>query len=917
MPLQSILAPLLLSGLLAGAAAAQTIVITTPPPGSQTPTPSTEIEGFVIDPLESVDEVFFRTRYVDGSICPPIASNGAYTPGVLGWSYDVTWDGSGLGTFKGRIKWLDQGNNFMDFYLPTDTLGSPNYTQSIVLQTATVNPTDIVANIHPVQRTIDVTDVSGSVGELAFRVDLLNTTAAQNYDIDLEAQVTMPDGTVVDLPMGGPGNPSAPFTVVPGDFTHTSVINQAAMTWSFPLDQAPFPQPIQQGLYHMEVFVYDGPSLIYFDEDIDFHVTDRAGKPFRDVTALSGLDTVAFQGGNRPAASTCVAVFDYNGDGLTDLFFANPAADETFLAIGANWPYPGGRNWLMRNNGDGTFTDVTNTAGVAGDMDKASAGVSYGDVDNDGDMDLFVATRKRIPYLYRNNGDGTFTDVAQSSFGGGPTTQWWMSPRFGDVDEDGDLDLYVGKYMKGFDTTWELTGYENDMFRNEFEEGIMDPLSPGFPMFTKASANSGTNSDGVSLSNFFADVDRDGHTDMVLINDFGAFSVPNQLYMGDGTGVFTEEGAARGMDLRDFSMGGTLADLDGDGDQDMYSTNIGRNSLMVNDGSGHFTAGIDGSGAEADFMTLGPQADGVNLNNNWGAMAWDYDLDLDVDLYVVGADLFTGYNMPIAEVHPDNVFENDGTGSFTQVADVLGLDNSARGRGAALIDYDGDGDMDVIVPAENEGATLYRNDYVTSNHWLRLRPVTRRSAPGGFNTIFQVTAGGVMQDRELMAEMAHASQGDNMIHFGLGASTVAEVTAYWQRGGSTTLFAQAGDQEKVIYETVIEIEGEIDGTVQEGTTVDMTLYGPPGAIGIAAAADPAVPFGLPLPSGGMMDIWPNFSFFKVAFLNAAGQAPWVLGPVPGGGAYVGLEMDFQMVTLNPFTFVYDSKSGVSSVTVVP
>ena len=225
--------------------------------------------------------------------------------------------------------------------------------------------------------------------------------------------------------------------------------------------------------------------------------------------------------------------------------------------------------------------------------------------------------------------------------------------------------------------------------------------------------------------------------------------------------------------------------------------------------------------------------------------------------------------------------------------------------------------MDVVVPAENEGATLYRNDLDSPNHWLRLRPVTGRSAPGGFNTIFQVTAGGVTQDRELMAEMAHASQGDNMIHFGLGSNTVAEVTAHWQRGGSTTIFAQPGDVERLVHETVIDVNGEIDGTVQEGGLVSMTLHGPPGAIAIAAADDPAIPIGLPLPSGGAMDIWPNFAFFKVAFLNGAGTAPWTLGPVPVGQGYVGLGLDFQMVTLNPFTSVYETKSGLSSVTVVP
>ena len=908
------LVALAVASLLSGSLQAQSIVVTSPPPGSQTPIPSALVNGFVVDPLESVDEVFFRTRYNDGSLCPPIEKDGGTTPGSLGWGYAVTWNGAGLGTFEGRVKWLKSGTNFLDIYLPTDTLGSPNYSQSIVLQLAGVQPTDIVGNVHPVQRTIDVTDTLGADGEFAFRVDLINTTAAQSYTVDLTAKVTMPSGAIVDLPMGGPGQLKATYTIVPGDFSYTSVLDQAGMTFSFPLTQAPFPQPVQQGLYHMEVFVKSGPALIWFDEDVDFEVTDRTGKPFRDVTALAGLKDIAFQGGNRPAAGTCMAVFDYDGDGLTDMFFSNPAADETFLVIGSNWPFPGGHNYLMKNNGDGTFSDVTAVAGVTGDMTKASYGVCWGDLDSDGDLDLFVTNRKRQPFMYRNNGDGTFTDVAQGSFGN-PHTEWWMAPRFGDIDADGDLDLYVGKYMKTFSTTWELTGWVNDMYRNELVEGILDPLAPGFPMFTKINATSGTNSVGVTLGSFFFDSNRDGHLDLAVHNDFGAFSVPNQLYEGDGTGAFTDTSAARGYDVGEFSMGAAAGDFNGDGFLDVYSTSIGRNSMLMGDGAGNYTQGVLGSGAEGDFLTQGPQADGLNLNDNWGAMVWDYDLDMDTDLYVVGADLFTTFNMPIAEVHPDSVFGNDGTGSFTEEATNLGLNNGARGRGAALLDIDQDGDMDVVVPAENEGATLFRNDQVTSNHYLNLRPVTHRSAPGGFNTFFEVTAGGVTQVHELMAENAHASQGDNAYTFGLGANTSAQVTAHWQRGGSTTIFSQPADLTKEIHETVLEINGEIHGSVPETTFANLRLLGPPGAVGIATMNDPSIPFAFPLPSGGTLDIWPNFSFLKVAFLDGAGSAPWTLGPVPVG--YVGASFQFQMVTLNPFTFIYDSKSGVSTLTVVP
>ncbi|MEO0650052.1 MAG: hypothetical protein AAFZ65_05190, partial [Planctomycetota bacterium] len=151
------------------------VVILTPPPGSQTPLASAEIQGLVIPDqvIEPFDEVFVRTRYPDGTFNPPLASNGAYDPGVLGWSYAIDWDPlTGLGYFTGRAQWLDAGINFIDVYLPGDTLGAPNYTQQINYQQQAVNITDVVAGIHPVERTIDIVREDGSSGAIEFLVDL-------------------------------------------------------------------------------------------------------------------------------------------------------------------------------------------------------------------------------------------------------------------------------------------------------------------------------------------------------------------------------------------------------------------------------------------------------------------------------------------------------------------------------------------------------------------------------------------------------------------------------------------------------------------------------------------------------------------------------------------------------------------------
>lgn len=897
---------------LSSAAQAQTVFLTLPPPGTQTNLSSAEVAGIVLDPAESISEVFIRTRYPDGSVHPPVDERGVYNPGgILGWKLDIAWDGNGTGVFEGRARWMDQGTNFIDIYLPGSTLGSPDYTQTIVYQPQSVAPTAMVAGVHPVRRTVDVIDAAGASGRIEFLVDLINTTQGTTYNVDLEATVRLPDGSTVQLPMGGGANPSASYTVAPGDFSFTSVEDPVGMRFSFPLDQAPFPQPVQEGEYHMEVQVYEGPALVYEDEDVDFWVVDRAGKAYRDVTDLAGLDVVRLQGGNLPSSGNSVAVFDYNGDALPDLFFTNPSSANTFLPIGENWPYPGGTNWLMRNEGDGTFSDQSAAAGVEGNATTASYGATWGDIDRDGHLDLFVANRKRPPYVYHNQGDGTFIDRAQGSFGVN-TPVWWEVPRFGDYDADGDLDVYMGAYMDQFATTWQLTGYANKCFRNELSEGIDDPLVPGFPKFTALDPSVGLESEGLALASFWVDHDRNGTLDLAVFNDFGGFTLPNQLFEGDGAGGFSDVSATTGFDVREFSMGAVAADLDGDLDLDFYSTNMGRNSLLENQG-GTYVQVIEGSGAEGDYLTDGPQADGLNLQTDWAVFAFDYDFDADVDLYVVGSDLETGEHMPIAEIHPDSVYRNDGGMQFARVTDDLGLGNAARGRGAAVIDFDGDGDQDIVVSNENEGVSLYRNDQTYTNHYLAVRPVTSRSAPGGFNSFLKLTAAGKTQVAELMAESTHGGQSDNVHWFGLGSATNASLEVEWQRGGSTTIFATGADAELVVHETVIEVEGEIDGSVQAGNAPSIVLHGRPGSFAFAAVSQGPGPF--PLPGGGLLDIFPLFELSTAAFLDGSGQAVWPFATIPPSAA--GLTAQMQMIELNLFTFKADAKSGISSLTILP
>ncbi|MDF1800879.1 MAG: VCBS repeat-containing protein [Planctomycetota bacterium] len=904
---------------LSALASAQSIAITNPPPGSQSSIPSAPIEGLIIGTPGPApfDTIYIRTRYSDGTMCPALTSDGVLDPTGpgLGWDYEVSWDElTGIGSFAGRAKWFDPGVNYVDLYYPGSTLGTPDHSLSLVFQPAGLQPHDAVAIVHPIQRTVDVVDPVGNPGEIAFQMDVLNNTLAVGT-ATVSAKMTLPDGAVVDLPMGGPGIDSITYSIPPGDFSYSSPVDPDGMTFTFPLDQAPFPQPIQEGIYHMEVYVHSGAALIFFDEDIDFWVTDRTGKAFRDISGQHDLGKIMLHGSGSIGCG--MAAFDYNNDGLTDLFLTDPVGDRMrFEGTGIEIDYPGAGNILMQNNGDGSFTDVTATAGVGGDPGVRSYGAAWGDVDDDGDNDLVVVHRKARFTIFRNNGDGTFSSTPQ-----GPIPQeetvWGIIPRLADVDDDGDLDLFFGTYVQVWNYNYQHTAFRNRLFLNQYAEGQFQPLDPTFPLFLDSGAAAGIENPLQTLAGFFFDHDRDGDLDLSSHQDFGAFADPNALFDNDGSGVFTEIAATNGFDVREFSMGAAAADFNGDTYLDVYSTSVGQNSLLFGSAGGTFTQGIVGSGAENGKILVGPTANGTNLNNNWGAMTFDLDYDMDVDLHITGSDLFSNYQFPIPTVVPDTMFENDGTGQFVDRALDLGLGTGSRGRVSVLLDVDNDGDLDIVTANDSEGVSVLRNDQVLTNHFVGVRPVTHRSAPGGFNTFFRVDVQpGVspVQVHELMAESPHSGQQDNLRRFGMGSSTTAfETTAEWTSGGSSTWYNLAGDTDHLLFETVIEVNGEIDGSVAETTVPTVTLWGRPGDLAIGLLNDPGVPVPMPLPSGGSLDIWPNLSFLKIAFLGPDGSAPWGLPAIPAG--FAGATFELQMVTLDLFTGTYDSKSGVSSLTV--
>ncbi len=435
-----------------------------------------------------------------------------------------------------------------------------------------------------------------------------------------------------------------------------------------------------------------------------------------DVTEKSGINFKHSTGGNGFAyiiegVSAGVATFDYDGDGLIDIYFLNGRS------LKGSPPDTTLRNALYRNNGDWTFTDVTEQAGVPGTA--PGLGVVPADYDGDGDLDLYL-NNYGPNNLYRNNGDRTFTDVtAEAGVDNGNKVGAGAS--FFDADGDGDLDLFVGNYV---DFT-----YENhvEIVRNgvryhagpQYYRPIAATMyrNEGNGKFTDVSESSNIASvKGPSMGLLSADFDDDGDIDIFVCND----GEPNFLFKNDGTGKFEESAMFSGVAL-DFdgkensSMGVDLGDYNQDGKLDLFLTNYQAELpvLYRNNGDGTFE---DSSAAARVPHALYPHV-------TWGIGFVDFDRDADQDAYIVAGhfdqvelvDDSTKYKVR------DFVIENLG-GKFRDITAASGdaLSVIESGRGASFDDLDNDGDVDIVVLNSAAPPTIIRNDTATPNAWCQI-----------------------------------------------------------------------------------------------------------------------------------------------------------------------------------------------------
>jgi enediyne biosynthesis protein E4 len=544
---------------------------------------------------------------------------------------------------------------------------------------------------------------------------------------------------------------------------------------------------------------------------------DGAPVYFVDVTHQAGLDKFHHRSGELTKTTILetpgsgVALLDYDNDGWLDIYLLNGS---TVGALQGKEQAP--RAMLLHNNHDGTFTDVTDKAGVTNE--RWGFGVAVGDYDNDGWPDIYVSNYGKNR-LYHNNHDGTFTDVAEKA--GITLGGWSTGATWGDYDHDGYLDLFVPGYVKFDFNNPPISG------RGGLPQGFCEfrgvPVMcgprglPGEPdrlfhnnrdgTFTDVSVKAGVDDSRgyYGLSSVFVDIDDDGWIDLAVAND----SVPKYLYRNKHDGTFEDVSYLSGFALNDdgreqAAMGIAVGDYNRDGHVDLYITNFSDdyNTLYRNDGEG-------------GFADVSSQAGITNLTLpflGWGTGFLDFDNDGLLDIFVANGHVYpevdkTDWGTTYRQ-RPLLLRNMDGQ-KFQEVSPATGsgLAVVVPARGAAFGDLFNDGHIDVVLNNMDAAPTLLRNVTKNTNHWVTLKLVGGAKSPrDAIGAKVFLTVGGSRQRADIFSGGSYASSSDQRLHFGLAAATkIEKVEIFWPSGAKETIELPAVDR---IY-TVVEGKGVV------------------------------------------------------------------------------------------------------------
>lgn len=508
-----------------------------------------------------------------------------------------------------------------------------------------------------------------------------------------------------------------------------------------------------------------------------------AGDLFEDVTARAGITFVQQFCDDRIANiiesnGSGVVVFDYDNDGYMDLLFVNPGP-----LAGVTHEAPGTRRQpcrLYHNNRDGTFTDVTEKAGL-GDVGYAVAAAAA-DYDGDGWTDLYIVCVGKSRLLH-NNHDGTFTDVTDKAGVASPGTG--IGATWIDATGDGRLDLYVAHYL-AFDPNYKLyynpTSYPGPLAYKPEHDSLYHNNGDG--TFTDVSAESGIAAlePHRTMSVCALDYDRNGREDLYLSND----ATPNMLLVNDGHGHFHDEAPRRGVAFNALgeaagSMTAAVGDCDGSGIPAILVSRLGYGSLYMRTAQGDCIDRMMTSGLGA----LTAQYVG------WGCNFIDFDNAGKLDVFIANGDAFrmVGWQSLL--------LENDGHAHFKNAVEKGGayFRTPVRARSSVVLDYDNDGRMDLLVGLMGDRPVLLHNRDRSGNHWITLCLRGTRSNPAGWGSWIELKAGGRTYTQECRCPSGFLSQSDPRVHFGLGqAPKVDQIRVTWPSGTVQTLADVGVDQ---------------------------------------------------------------------------------------------------------------------------